>query len=105
MEDKRDFSLSYYFEVQQQKQTKVVTRGIQEEPFSATATLLALKALKGSAEQKLPLMALSKAVNLKIGPCQELVGHLSLEGLVEVETEAETGNDLVKLTQKGAELV
>jgi predicted transcriptional regulator len=105
MEDKRDFSLSYYFEELQKKETKVVKRGVSEETFSTTAQLLALKALKGSEEQKLTLTALSKAVNLKIASCQELVEHLGDEGLVEVEADNEIGNDLVKLTQKGNELL
>jgi predicted transcriptional regulator len=106
MIEKKGFSLSYYFEELTQKKTKINQRGmLSEETISTTARIEVLKALKQTDKKKLSLTALARSVNLKIASCQEVVEYLRKEGLVEIETDEETGNDLVKLTQKGTQLL
>jgi predicted transcriptional regulator len=110
MEDKKEFSLSYYFEELKQReikqeQTKQGSREVSVEQTSTTTSVLVLKTLKEAQEQKMPLTALAKAVNLKLGPFEELVEHLEDEELIEIEADEKTGNDLIALTPKGRDLL
>jgi predicted transcriptional regulator len=107
--EEQKYSLSYYFEELKRKQMKNVERGgreisSEETSMSTTISVEVLKTLKDAAEQKMSLTALAKAVHLKLGPFEELVEHLQEEQLIELEPDENTGNDLVKLTQKGSEL-
>lgn len=105
MDKHREFSLSYYFEEMRRKQYQAGPRGFSEETVSTTASVAVLKTLKGAEEKKLTLMALARSVNLQIASCQEVVEHLGDEGLVEIEKDEETGNDLIALTPKGRDLL
>jgi len=99
------YSLSYYFEFLRQKQIRRGYRKLAEDAYSTTDLVAALKVLKDSPQQPMPLTALARATGLRFGPCEELVEHLEDEGLVEVEEDERTGNDLIALTQKGEELL
>jgi len=106
MNEQRDFSLSYYFEeLRQRTYQKGPQKEVSEEKVSFTIRVAVLKTLKGMEEHKLTLMTLARSLNMKIATCQEIVEYLGEEGLVEIETDEETGNDLIKLTQKGTELL
>lgn len=108
---KKEFSLSYYFdEIERRGEEKVQIKGERDLPASvtplpATATLFVLKALMGAEEQALPLTALARRTRLKIGLCQEIVEQIRSEGLVGIKPDDETGNDLVYLTEKGADIL
>jgi predicted transcriptional regulator len=104
------YSLSYYFDELKRKQVKQVNRSgreisSEEITVSTTVSVEVLKTLKDAEDQKMPLTALAKAVHLKLGPFQELVEHLQEEKLIELEPDEDAGNDLIKLTQKGNELL
>ncbi len=103
MNKQREFSLSYYFE--ELRKYRKGPRGFSEETFSTTTSVAVLKTLKGAEEEKLTLTALARATKLKIASCQEVVDHLGDEGLVEIERDEETGNDLIALTSKGRDLL
>ncbi|WP_207681358.1 hypothetical protein [Desulfonema magnum] len=116
MEKQVKFSLSYYFdELKRQKNgntrnesSEIMEQRIQSERViraPATATISVLRALKEAEGYTLTFMALAKSARLKLDICQEALAQLSSEELVEIEPDFDTGNDRVRLTRKGADLV
>ncbi len=91
--DQVKFSLSTYFDELKRRE--------QKPDISFTTTLSVLKALKNADNHTLTLTALAKTAGLKIGPCQEITDQLCEEKLLETEHDPETGNDSIRLTQKG----
>ncbi|MBI4595414.1 MAG: hypothetical protein HY730_03440 [Candidatus Tectomicrobia bacterium] len=85
-----------------ERRTKRRGRGQRAEGApAATDILKVLKALKEALDHALTLTALARKVSLKVGPCQDICQQLSEEGLLEIEPDPETGNDLIKLSAKG----
>jgi predicted transcriptional regulator len=101
MAERKGYSLSYFLDEMKRREEG---DSEQRQGFSATASLAILKALREADPNALPLTALARAADLRIGPCQEIVETLRQEGLVEVELDPTTGNDLVKLTERGKAL-
>ncbi len=102
----KSYSLSHLLDemIKRQDQTPTM-RGAQAPPsVSITMGLAVIKALKGTDGSALPLTALARAAGMKIGPCQEAVEMLQNEGLVDIEPDDDSGNDVVKLTEKGEAL-
>ena len=108
MDTKINYSLSYYFDElkkrEQAKSQKSMEKGVSKD-VSIIKGVELLKALKEAQNNTMPLTALSRKVNLKVGPCQELCDELKAEGLIEIETDDETGNDRISLTDKGRALL
>jgi len=99
-----NFSLSEYFNQikRPQKKVKMFRQEASAETLSTVDRIAVLKALKAAADQKLPLTALAKAANMKLGSCEELVEELADEELLEVAEDDDTGNPIVSLTLKGS---
>jgi len=110
MDEQKRFSLSHYFdELNKKEEAKKEVRsgarsGAQGSP-SFAANLSVLKSLMGAENHTLPFMALARASQLKLDACKEIVEGMQEEGLVEIEPDYATGNDLIRLTQKGKELL
>ncbi len=96
--DQVKFSLSTYFDELKRREQKPHT---PHTPEILTTTLSLIKALKNADDHTLTLAALARAAGLKIGPCQEITDQLCNEGILDTEPDPETGNDRIKLTQKG----
>lgn len=50
-------------------------------------------------------MALAKDSQLNLDACKEIIEGLQDEGLVEIDPDYATGNDRIRLTQEGKELL
>ena len=105
MKGSKGFSLSSYFNELNKKQDHTAQRESEGQSLTAVSSIEVLKALKGAPGHKLPLAALARAVNMKIGPCQDICDRLQEEDLIEIEPDQATGNDLIKITDKGMGLL
>lgn len=101
MATEKNFSLSYLFDEMKRREGEAPERS---SAYSTSASLAILKALRDTHPQAASLTALARAAKVKVGPCQEILDHLQDEGLVEIQPDHETGNDLARLTQKGMDL-
>lgn len=100
------YSLSHYFDEINKKHGRgkgFAKHGIESLPL--TKTLELLKTLEVSENHETRLLELSRAAKLKIGECQEIVDQLRKESLVDVEPDESSGNDLIRITQKGKALL
>jgi DNA-binding MarR family transcriptional regulator len=104
MKGSKGFSLSSYFNELNKKQDHKAQRASDQQSLTAVSSIEVLKALRASG-RKLPLAALARAVNVKIGPCQDICDRLQGEDLIEIEPDQATGNDLIKITDKGMGLL
>ena len=104
MKGSKGFSLSSYFD-ELNKKDDTAQRASGRQSLTAVSSIEALKALKGASGRRLPLAALARAVHMKIGPCQDICDQLQGEGLIEIEPDQATGNDLIKITDKGMDLL
>ena len=103
-----NYSLSYYFDElkkrEQAKSQKSMEKGVSKD-VSIFKGIKLLKALKEAQNNTMPLTALARKLNLKIGPCQELCDELKAEELIDIDIDYETGNDRISLTDKGLALL
>lgn len=103
-----NYSLSYYFDElkkrEQAKSQKSMEKDVSKD-VSIFKGIKLLKALKEAQNNTMPLTALARKVNLKIGPCQELCDELKAEELIDIDIDYETGNDRISLTDKGLALL
>ncbi|MDY6855717.1 MAG: hypothetical protein SWO11_13620 [Thermodesulfobacteriota bacterium] len=105
MKGSKGFSLSSYFDELNKKQDHKEQRVSEGQSLTAVSSIEVLKGLKGAPGYSLPLAALARAVNMKIGPCQDICDRLQGEGLIDIEPDQATGNDLIKITDKGMGLI
>ena len=108
MKNQQTFSLSYLLDemIRRQEKQKSQTRGGTSEDTTVTDGLMILKTLKSEGGAKgIPLMLLARKAGLKIGPCQEISEKLEDEGLVDIDEDDATGNDMIRLTEKGKNLL
>jgi len=103
MKDEIKFSLSYYFEELQRREQEKSQPNRSSEP-TMTNILSVLKALKNAEGNSLKITALAKYSKLKLGVCQEITEYLENEGLAETEPDSE-GNDVIRLTEKGLNML
>jgi predicted transcriptional regulator len=106
-DEEKGFSLSHYFdELKRRRDTKgIETLSGAQKPASFSTSLSIVKALKESDTVRLPFMRLARASGLTLDRCKEAVRELQKEGIVEVEPDYETGNDTIRLTLQGEELL
>ncbi len=100
------YSLSHYFDEMNKKHGRA--RGYAKqgpESLFFTKGLELLKTLEISENYETRLLELSRSAKMKIGECQEIVDQLRKESLVDVEPDESSGNDLVRITQKGKALL
>ena len=105
MKDLKEFSLSYYLDELKRREGKKAQEEVSAALSATTVSIEVLKAIKEAKDHQLPLTTLARKVNLKIAPCQEVCEHLRDEGLIEIEPDQETGNDWIKLSDKGMGLL
>ncbi|MGA1864318.1 MAG: hypothetical protein ACMUHX_04580 [bacterium] len=103
-DDQKQFSLSNYFDELGQKK-KEKSSGPLRVGSSFSAQMSVIKSLMTAENHTMPFMALARSSQLKLDVCQEIVNGLQDEGIVEVEPDYNTGNDKIKLTQKGKEVL
>lgn len=107
---KKSYSLSYLLDEMIRRQEvspgKSGTRSGSgtDQVLSLSAGLKIIKALKDADTSQMPLMLLARSTGMKIGPCQEMAERLQAEGLLNIEADDMSGNDMISLTQKGKDL-
>ena len=102
--EQKTFSLSHYFdELRRKKEEKKGMKGGAHAGSSFAAHLSVIKSLMAAKDNAMPFMVLAKTSQLNLDACKEIIESLQEEGIVEIEPDYDTGNDLVRLTQKGKE--
>jgi predicted transcriptional regulator len=104
--EQKSFSLSHYFdELRKREEKKKETKSGVQRSSSFAARLSVIKSLMAADNNTLPFMALAKDSQLNLDACKEIIEGLQDEGLVEIDPDYATGNDRIRLTQEGKELL
>ena len=103
----KTFSLSHYFNKlsRGKEEKKEIKVGAAPTPTNSlfAAHLSVVKSLMGAAKHEMQLMELAKTSHLNLNACKEIVESLKNEEFIEIEPDHDTGNDLIRLIQKGEE--
>jgi len=105
MNIQKQFSLSSLLDEMKIRENIINKKENNPQEINISSGISLLKELKNNNHARLSLMSLARACNLTISKCQEIAQQLKSEGLVDIDIDDETGNDLIILTEKGKTLL